>query len=332
MRLGRLSVAVLLTLALSAVAAADYQPTTIQWPGWEVSSSEDLFMGTRHTSYPLMHLFDGRPETAWVPSGKGTSEVYGRQVLITIRPAKPIFVDAVRLMNGYNKSEDLFQKNDRAATVTVIVNGGRAVGYRGVAIPATAFAKTARLKDAMGWHRIALDRRPMSDLTIEVIAVHPGKTHDLCLSEIELWDGDRKIDMALPGVVVYTAGDECGCGTTYALVRRDGTRVATESANLDNGDRMGESAAWSPSHRYVAGIEDAARGYALWVADARAGRLLFRDKLGGTPSGNLAWTGDRMVAVGLGKHGKSELQQLVTLPADPAGAPKTPPTPALRQQ
>jgi hypothetical protein len=280
---------------MGGVARADYSPTEISWPGWRVTSSEDLWMGTRHTSYPLTHLFDGKADTAWVPSGKGKSEIYKGRTVLVLAPEKPIKITSLRLMTGYNKSEALFEKNDRAAEIRIIVNGNNYLGV-GLDPKEKPFAKTTRLKDSMGWHKVALDGRAVETLTIEVTGQHKGTTGDLCLSELELYDGDQKIDMHMPEVVRFTAGDECGCGTEWSIIRRDGTPVCGEGSG-----QLGEAGCeptWSPTRRYVAAVDyNEKSGKArLCVVEAATGQVILRQPIAAYGC-EIGWKGEGFVRV-----------------------------------
>jgi hypothetical protein len=45
---------------------ADRQDTSAFFPGWTIATSEVLYAGKRHTSYPIANMLDGDPRTAWV--------------------------------------------------------------------------------------------------------------------------------------------------------------------------------------------------------------------------------------------------------------------------
>lgn len=50
----------------SARTMADRQDTSAFFPGWTIATSEVLYAGKRHTSYPIANMLDGDPRTAWV--------------------------------------------------------------------------------------------------------------------------------------------------------------------------------------------------------------------------------------------------------------------------
>ena len=299
--------AVLVMGCATGAALGDYQPTAISWPGWTVTSSENLYAGVRHTSYPLTHLFDGRADTAWVPSGKGIISdpkspdkapafLNDGRTIITLYPDKPVAITAIRLMTGYNKSPELFAENDREAEIRLVVNGDY---VEKAPRNLKSFSKTTALKDSMCWHTVSLDGRKVFSLRIEVTRRHKGTTGDLCLSELELYNGDAKIDMHMPEVVRFTQGDECGYGE-YWILRRDGMRLCR-----DNGGQMGEApedglpmASWSPTGRYLASVDyDEKHSKAnLCVVETSSGKMVLRRPVD-VAGCAIAWKNDQAVQV-----------------------------------
>jgi hypothetical protein len=180
------------------IARADYAATNIEWKGWQIASSENLYAGRIHRSYPLTYLLDGGPRTAWVFSGKGKCKdgSWNSRYALEIRPDKPVIMDRIRLMNGYNKSRELFFKNDRVIQIRLTINGEK--------------VKTATLADTMGWHEVAFPRQAVNGLRIEFTGIRRGQIHDLCISELALYNGARKVEMHMPQAVMFTEGSECG--------------------------------------------------------------------------------------------------------------------------
>jgi hypothetical protein len=193
-------ITLLILLTVPGVVRADYVPTSLSWPGWTVSSSENLYAGRRHTSYPLVYMLDGDPKTAWVFSGTGKVEDeparWRSPYTVRIEAEKPFSVDGLRLMNGYNKSVEVFQRNDRIVQVRVSLDGTP--------------VKTTALADSMGWHTVSLPRRRVRQVTIELTGIKRGPDKDVCLSELELMDGGKRVDMHVPKVVLYNHGSDCG--------------------------------------------------------------------------------------------------------------------------
>ena len=70
-----------LTVILLFIAIPAFCSTTgtfIQWPGWCVESTESLYIGRKHTSFPLTYSIDNNPATAWVYSGWGATSAKTR--------------------------------------------------------------------------------------------------------------------------------------------------------------------------------------------------------------------------------------------------------------
>lgn len=275
----RIIVTLFLLLVLPISAYADYRPTGISWKGWDISTSENLYEGKRQRSYPLTHLFDNDPKTAWVFSGTGKSQdarrSWGSSYALQLRVDKPFTADTLRLMNGYNKSQEVFQRNNRVVTVRITLDN--------------VYVKTATLSDRMGWHTISLPHRKITTLKLECIGIRKGVEDDLCLSELALYNRGEKVRMQMPEAVLFTQGSDCGCGPGGVLLSRDGLTLAKD----DLGE--GGSATWSPNGVYLTSAEAVKGGYRLWVADVRTGEI---QRLRVYPDiYTIAWRDSRTVAV-----------------------------------
>jgi hypothetical protein len=234
---------------LAAAACADHRNTDIRWAGWRVESSEDLYEGKKYTQYPLTYLFDGRPETAWVFSGlphKPTGEDPAvkpepRRVVLQIWADQPFHMDRMKIMNGYNKSPEVFARNNRITGLRVTLHGSD----QDEADP-SPHARDATLADRIGWHTVTMERRKVYGIELEVTAFVKGADDDICISGLELWDGDRKVDLQMPAVVLASDGDECGCGYTSRLVDWNGNSVLgkEQGGGVVDGSLAG---GWSPS-------------------------------------------------------------------------------------
>jgi len=198
----------LVLVGTSGLALADHVNTGISIPGWSIETSENLYLGSTHTSYPLLNLIDGRPETAWVFSGKKISEQSeesgAKEYGITITPDKPVLIDGLRLMNGYNKSEQVFHNNDRI--VEIKVYDSSSLNWT----PKESLVKTAILSDKMGWHSITLPRRKYESLTIVFSGIRKGPESDICVSELQLTTNGRPLAFGDFKAYTRTNGDECG--------------------------------------------------------------------------------------------------------------------------
>jgi hypothetical protein len=255
----------LLILALclgsrSAFAA----PSSVWWRQWSVSSSEELSLGTKYTSYPLPLMLDGDPKTAWVYSATSkefSKEDFKSRYGVELNPEKPVWMDGLRLMNGQNESRARFYRNNRAVQIRVTLD------VIGKGISGKDVVKTVKLPDSMGWHQVSLPRRLVKDIKIEFTKIRSGPENDLCISELELSNQGHKVDWHLPRLVMYTDGQE-GC-RGLSLINHNGKALAYVT------EEMGYTDAWSRNGRYVAGIEsDPER---LWVADVSRGRIINRN-------------------------------------------------------
>jgi hypothetical protein len=286
-------------------ALADYVPTHIEWKDWWVASSENLYAGCIHTRYPLTHLLDGDPRTAWVFSGTGQCrDGWRSRQALALAPREPTVIDSLWLMNGYNKSRELFLRNNRVVQIRLSVNGKT--------------LKTATLSDKMGWHKVSLPRQAVRHLQIEFTGLRRGRDDDLCLSELALYNNGRQIDMHMPSAVMFSEGGRRG-GSHRALVSHRGEIIARD----DVGE--GGMVAWSPNGRYVASVETVRptgdrnpqsairnpqsairRGRPqLWVADVTTGRVIYRQTLPRTEIAGLQWKDHRTVEVTFQAAGES---------------------------
>ncbi len=255
----RRAVLILILCTAAMPSRADYTPTNISWRGWQISSSEDLETEYKRIRYPLTNLVDGRPNTAWVYSGKGRPEslkhVWGSRYALEIAPDEPVFADRLLLMNGYNKSPEIFLRNSRVIKVRISIDD--------------QIIKATVLSDKMGWHSISLPKRPISQLKLELIGFRRGPVNDICISEIALEKDGRRLNMIAPQVVIYSEGSECGCGSNGVALTRAGAVLAHDSLE------EGGSAVWSPDGRYVASAEYRGKKYRIWVADSFKGGVRF---------------------------------------------------------
>ena len=248
---------VLLILA-ALPALCNGTDTYIAWPGWQVSSTENLDAGHKHTSFPLTHMLDGNPATTWVFSGTGKrldGSPSGYAItLARERDTKPVAMDGIWIMNGYNKSRKLFLRNNRIVQLKLYVND--------------VFLKTVTLSDSMGWHKISIPRKPIRSIKLEFTKFKRGRDDDICISEIALYDCGKKVDLKMPKAVEFTEGNgDCGCGQEFHVIDRAGKRLAGYDGQ--------SPCIWSPSGRYVA----AAPYGEFWVADASIGKIIMRRTL-----------------------------------------------------
>jgi len=210
-------------LCLGALSRADYTPTRIWWKGWRIESSEETSTVRVHNNYPLTFLFDGKPETAWVYSGKWSEfgkdwldflkRQWPNEYCLRFEPEKPIKLDSLRIMSGYNKSQGTFKRNDRIKDIEVwtqaLEGDRRLIGKY-------------RLEDRMGWQTISFKPHEFKYLVLSVKSRYIGTEHDLCISEIALMNRGKKVEMHMPKYVDMTHGDECGCCSDHYRVPPSG--------------------------------------------------------------------------------------------------------------
>lgn len=201
-------------------------------------------------------------------------------------------MDSLHIMNGYNKNGDVFKRNNRVTELRV-----------------TSFAahsktvKTVRLSDKMGWHEVALPRQAITKLRIELVGFAPSPDNDVCLSEIALFNGPRKIEMHMPQVVVYSDGDGDQYLPPDLLINRKGETIA---------EALQEETYWSPLGRLVMGRNPVGT---LWVADVQKGVVVLE-----TPDSweTAHWRNDQVIEVGSKLGGK----QLLRVPGSKKQNPK----------
>ncbi|HEX8237341.1 MAG TPA: hypothetical protein VF600_15380 [Abditibacteriaceae bacterium] len=281
-----------LTLAMLCMCSPVWAGSSaVWWPGWNVSSSEELYdeVGHKYSSYPLPLMFDNDPKTAWVYSAKSKDwdkEQFRSRYGIDLKPERPITIDSLRIMNGQNASRARFLRNNRVLRIRVTMNEGR-----------NKVVRTFNLPDRMGWHTCALPRRAVKRLKLEFIGIRQARDNDLCVSELALFNGSRKINLGMPRAVMFNDGLE-GCGANYLITRAgkvlDG--IATDVGYTDE---------WSPNGRYVAGTSggggDDAKAH-VWVADVWKAEIVRRFHI---VDGDPHWLNNRqMQLITYDKHDK----------------------------
>ena len=273
---------------ITGTTIAPVRAAYIEWASWKVYSSENFPEGRRNMNYPLTYLFDDAPATAWVFQGKGRpwdtldKELNGAPFALVLVPKKPVVLDSLCLMNGYNRSPSVFQRNNRVTQIrlTVVAASGNTT-------------RTVTLSDKMGWHSVALPHQAITKLRIELTGFQRGRDNDVCLSEIALFNGSQKIAMHMPEAVVYSDGEGEQYLPSDLLINRQGKLLARADM---------EETQWSPSGRYVLGIEGT---QSLWLADAHNATILVR------PQGSwetAAWKSDYVAEVKDRQGRKTEIQ------------------------
>ena len=217
------------------------------------------------SKYPIENMIDGDPRTAWVYSkpvpyeGEDlyTYKVAGSAYAILLKPDKPVLLDGIRLMNGYNKSQAIFNRNNRVVKLDIYENDHLSE-HKATKI------KTVALSDKMGWHNISLPARKYKGLVLVIRGQVEGRDRDTCVSELQLVSKGRALNLSRTPAYLRNDGDDCGCGSTWSVVSRE--KVLAETREMG----------WpslSPDGRYAAGIGADDR---VWVVDLREAKVVGR--------------------------------------------------------
>jgi hypothetical protein len=276
--------------------AENYNPTQIKWPGWTVTSSEDLYEGPNYPSDPLMNLFDGAADTAWVFSGFEPKDPKKSPPTLTIAADKARPMTAVVLHCGCWKSEAAFHASVRPSQVRVHIRPDD----KGA--PELVYVRD--VPDAMNELRVEFGRRTVREVQIEITAFRGGSASYVCLSEIRLFNRDQPIDMAMPGVVLFTKGCRSGSTAKFWLTRRDGTRICRDcgrsegTVDGDGEEVISAEALWSPGGRFVAVIEANTNhdGLYLRIVETAGGRTVLRQPIVAATV-SMKWKGEKAVVL-----------------------------------
>jgi hypothetical protein len=253
-------------------------------PGWLVTGPADaayVYKVGGRVRYPLTHLFDGDPKTAWVYETTRVRPASDRQVpYLRVQAPAPVRADWVRVMGGYNKDAATFARNSRPAEVTVVLDGKP--------------VKTAGLADRTGWQDVPLPAGapPFRTLELRFAKVTRGAEDDFCVSEMALLRGGRPVLPALPRAALLNNGlPDLPVGDW--LIDRGG-RVLAEITLEGGGVEE-----WSADGRYIAGSDDAG----VWVCNTAAGRIVLRTPVPKDSLEAAKWQGAGTLALTLNRGG-----------------------------
>lgn len=232
-------------------------------------------MGSKYRAYPLTNLFDGKPETAWVFKGlpprpedyvRDYSSFWGGRYAVSIEFDKPARLDGVEIMNGYNKSPEIFYRNDRV---------GRLKVFEGAVFVNKGRIAAAALEDFMGFRKVAIPQRAYKALTLVFEDLIPGEERDLSITEIRFTFKGKPIDLRMPNDVLATFGSDCGCGTVYSVVDLSGKVIIREG-----GVSEGSTFSISPDGQFAAGLESCdGKTMVAWTVNLATTRVTNRKSL-----------------------------------------------------
>lgn len=189
-------------------------------------------------AYRPPYLFDGQVDFGWVEGaeGLGIGESVRAQLL-----GDPLELHAVEIWNGYQRSEDHFQKNGRAARIAIVTDEGRV---------------ELDLADRMGSQKLILPQ-PVETrtVTLEIVEGVPGSRYqDLVLSEARLWDRQGPLQMqqdwkraafgrltqarqtALANLVDRLLVDACSPEQRRLKLRSNGSFVWWDAGDMDGSE------------------------------------------------------------------------------------------------
>ena len=127
-------------------------------------------------SYCPDFLFDSRPAFGWAD---GNDNRTGEGESLTFFFDEPQRIEKIKIWNGYHRSGEHFDQNERAALITFGPEGGPSSEYN--------------LEDIMDPQVITLET-PLegSSFTMDILEIYPGETYrDLVISELRFFDGEE---------------------------------------------------------------------------------------------------------------------------------------------
>lgn len=273
-----------LSLAVLGVGAmADHVYTNWSWGHWTVTTGEELWCGRRHESYSALNMFDGDLRTAWVYSGiwgEPTSPERGPdgnpiypklravedRYWIHIQSSKPLWVDEIRVTNGYCKDSFTYGRNARISRLDIYDDYNPGVGGLQRRV------KSVHLSDKMGFHVIKLPARKWDGILLVAKALNAGTDPDVAISELKLFYKGKEVTPRPKEYFLFSPGSDCGCGGGGYLIDRKGTVLAESHSEAG-------FALESPSGRYFVGLsygrEDIEPGeWRFWVFDSHRKRII----------------------------------------------------------
>jgi hypothetical protein len=194
----------------------DYEPPRIEWLKWSVGYEYGTDPIYPVHEYFLGNMLDGDPTTAWMVGGKyryddkgGYSEIVadpkGDYVpILFVSFPKAMKIDGIRIMPGYNKSPEVFARNNRITKISI--HDWEWNSYLDKDEPPIA---AATLRDEMGWQTVTFAPRELIGIKIEIKDWVKGTDNDFCVSELQLLSGGKPIAWRLTPMLLSTSGSEC---------------------------------------------------------------------------------------------------------------------------
>jgi hypothetical protein len=191
----------------------------IQWPGWEVRTTEKFSL----LKYPLTNMLDGKQDTAWVfnkwdcePNTDSesikrmtTKFKHGIGTSITVKTGEDttVFCDGIGIINGYAKNSTIYQQNNRITKITLNCTG-----------PKTNWSKSYSLKESSEMQNLSIPHLRLNQIQIHFDEVKVGKDDDLCISELVLYRDKKPISWQLTPTVICNKELGCDACPSYVLL------------------------------------------------------------------------------------------------------------------
>lgn len=150
----------------SSLAVTNEYETIINGIKAKVRASSELSSPKTSGKYSVVNAFDGDISTAWVEGSLGAGE--GEWIEVTFESM--VFMEKLRVSNGYRKSENLFKENGRIQTFDLSLDEKISPLFTSILIGADT---TLQINKCIRTFRITVTQ-----------AVKGLKYYDMCISEI----------------------------------------------------------------------------------------------------------------------------------------------------
>lgn len=311
-------------LTANALLSFDYESPRVNWLNWSVGYEYHEDPVAPYHEYFIGNMLDGDPKTAWMVGGRYRYVDRGSYADLVADPRgdyvpnlfinfpKTMMVDGIRIMPGYNKSPEIFARNNRITKIAF--RDAKWSEYFDKDEPPIA---TATFKDEMGWQTATFAPRELDGIKIEINDWVKGKDNDFCISEIQLLSGGKPVAWQLTPLLLSTAGSECGCGTTWHIVDRTGKAIREAGTNEF------DTYASDPSGRYVFSNALTKNFFQFYVLDMATGKFIAhadrpRNKGWWVSNTQVEWKkGTAIAKVSWDEEGKAAKEETITLKWSP---------------